>query len=204
MRNTVSDTPGKHPRFSYSSCGGGLFRVPSLFLLLMITTSLSFGNCLPHILSCLCWNYQLKHPTFWPRGGSINPWMNLPRQFHSIFLSQRQAHETAHVSIWIRLPLRAPTRSLVGWYRPEWASLCSMVKNLPAIPQETGSIPGLGRSPGEGHGNPLQYSCLKNPIGRGAWQATVHRVVKSWTWLKWLSTHWPEWWVVMIPSLPHP
>ena len=85
-----------------------------LFLLLMITTSLSFGNCLPHILSCLCWNCQLKHPTFWPRGGSINPWMNLPRQFHSIFLSQRQAHETAHVSIWIRLPLRAPTRSLVG------------------------------------------------------------------------------------------
>ena len=43
------------------------------------------------------------------------------------------------------------------------------------------SIPGLGRSPGRGHGNPLQYSCLENPTDRGAWQATVHRVTKSWT-----------------------
>ena len=41
---------------------------------------------------------------------------------------------------------------------------------------DPGSIPGLGRSPGEGNGNPLQYSCLGNPMDRGAWQATVHRV----------------------------
>ena len=47
-----------------------------------------------------------------------------------------------------------------------------------------GSIPGLGRSPGGGHGNPLQYSCLENPMDRGAWQATVHGVGKSRTWLK--------------------
>ena len=46
-----------------------------------------------------------------------------------------------------------------------------------------GSIPGLGRSPGEGNGNPLQYSCLKNSMDRGAWRATVHGVTKSWTWL---------------------
>ena len=46
-----------------------------------------------------------------------------------------------------------------------------------------GSIPGLGRSPGEGNGNPLQYSCLENPMDRGAWRATVHEVTKSWTWL---------------------
>ena len=46
--------------------------------------------------------------------------------------------------------------------------------------REAGSIPGLGRSPGEGHGNPLQYSCLENPMDRGPWQATVHRVTKSW------------------------
>ena len=44
-----------------------------------------------------------------------------------------------------------------------------------------GSIPGLGRSPGEGNGNPLQYSCLENPMDRGAWWATVHGVTKSWT-----------------------
>ena len=43
------------------------------------------------------------------------------------------------------------------------------------------SIPGSGRSSGEGNGNPLQYSCLENPMGGGAWQATVHGVTKSWT-----------------------
>ena len=46
---------------------------------------------------------------------------------------------------------------------------------------DLGSIPGLGRSPGVGHGNPLQYSCLENHIDRGAWQATVHGVTKSQT-----------------------
>ena len=44
---------------------------------------------------------------------------------------------------------------------------------------DLGSIPGLGRLPGEENGNPLQYSCLENPMDRGAWWATVHRVVKS-------------------------
>ena len=44
-----------------------------------------------------------------------------------------------------------------------------------------GSIPGLGRYPGEGNGYPLQYFCLENSMGRGAWQATVHVVTKSWT-----------------------
>ena len=46
---------------------------------------------------------------------------------------------------------------------------------------DPGSVPGLGRSPGEGDGNPLQYSCLGNPINRETWRATVHGVAKSWT-----------------------
>ena len=46
---------------------------------------------------------------------------------------------------------------------------------------DKGSIPGSGRPPGVGNGNPLQYSCLENPIDRGAWRATVHGVTKSWT-----------------------
>ena len=46
---------------------------------------------------------------------------------------------------------------------------------------DPGSVPGLGRSPGEGNGNPLQYSCLENPMDRGTGQATVHGVAKSWT-----------------------
>ena len=56
-----------------------------------------------------------------------------------------------------------------------------VVKNLSANAgdiRDVGSIPGLGRSPGGGHGNPLQYSCLENPTDRGAWQATVHRVTE--------------------------
>ena len=57
-----------------------------------------------------------------------------------------------------------------------------MVKNSPANAgdiREKGSIPGWGRSPGGGHGNPLQNSCLENPMDRGAWQAAVHGVAKS-------------------------
>ena len=51
-----------------------------------------------------------------------------------------------------------------------------------------GSIPVLGRSPGGGHGNPLKYSCLENPMDRGVWQTTVH-AVEEWTGLKQLSMH---------------
>ena len=57
-----------------------------------------------------------------------------------------------------------------------------MVKNPPADAgdiRDMGSIPGLGRSPGGGPGNPLQYSCLENPMDRGAWRATVPRVAQS-------------------------
>ena len=58
-----------------------------------------------------------------------------------------------------------------------------VVKNLPSSAgniRDMGSIPGLGKPPG-GFGNPLQYSCLENPMGRGAWWASVHGVSKSWT-----------------------
>ena len=66
-----------------------------------------------------------------------------------------------------------------------------MVKNPPASVEDirdAGSIPGLGRSTGEGHGNPLHYSGLENPLDREAWWATVHGVTKSPTQLKQLST----------------
>ena len=62
-------------------------------------------------------------------------------------------------------------------------------KNPPAKMKNMGSIHGLGRSPGEGNGNPLQYSCLENPMDRGTWWAIVHRVTKSQTQLKQLNTH---------------
>ena len=71
------------------------------------------------------------------------------------------------------------------------SQMALVVKNLPANAgdiRDVGSIPGLGRSPGGGHGNPLNYSCLENPMDRGAWQAAVHGVAKSRTRLKPLST----------------
>ena len=68
-----------------------------------------------------------------------------------------------------------------------WGTVCtyvsfhdgSTVKNPPVNTGVVGLIPGLGRSPGEGNGNPLQYSCLGNPMDRGAWWATVHGVTKE-------------------------
>ena len=71
-----------------------------------------------------------------------------------------------------------------------------MIKNPLANAEDTGdtgSIPGSGRSPGEGNGNPLQYSYLENPMDGGTWQATLHRVTKNQIWLKWLSTHRHDW-----------
>ena len=76
-----------------------------------------------------------------------------------------------------------------AWPRMGASQVALVVKNPPASSGDVramGSIPGSGRSPGEGHGNPLQYSCLENPMDRGAWRDTAHRVTKSWTWLKWL------------------
>ena len=68
-------------------------------------------------------------------------------------------------------------------YPVSWASQVVLeVKNLPAKAgdiRDVGSVPGLGRFPGGMHGNPLLYSCLENPMDRGAWRATVHRVTKS-------------------------
>ena len=66
------------------------------------------------------------------------------------------------------------------WEKPQYQHMHRLKRN-------TGSIAGSGRSPGGGHGNPLQYSCLENPIG--AWRATVHRVAKGQTRLKWIDTH---------------
>ena len=67
---------------------------------------------------------------------------------------------------------------------PRASQVALVVKNLPANAgdvRDAGSIPRSGRSPGGGHGNPLLYYCLENPMDRGAWWATVHGVTKSWT-----------------------
>ena len=83
--------------------------------------------------------------------------------------------------------------SLVNIYPGSWSAQYHLFQEIIGFPggsdgQEStcnvgdlGLIPGLGRSLGEGNGNPLQYSCLENPMDRGAWWATVHGVTKSWT-----------------------
>ena len=74
-----------------------------------------------------------------------------------------------------------------------WASQVGLVVKNPSANVEdirdAGSVPGLGRSLGEGHGNPLQYSCLENPMDRGAWRVTIPRVAKSQIQLKRQHTH---------------
>ena len=80
-----------------------------------------------------------------------------------------------------------------------WASQgARVVKNPPAYVgdiRDASLTPGSGRCPGERNGNPLQYSCLGNPMDRRAWQATGHRVTQSWTWLKRLSVD-----IVLVPA----
>ena len=95
-----------------------------------------------------------------------------------------------------------PIYSYVSLYQDVCFPSGSVVKNPPANEAAgTGSIPGLRRSPGEGNGKPVQYSCLENPMNRGAWPATVHGVAKSQTRLSnWAHTLYqdatlpgPEW-----------
>ena len=107
--------------------------------------------------------------------------------------SARQPCKGSYRGIWWSLfmyVLREAKKGFVTY--PRVSQMVLVVKNQPANPgalRDTVSIPGLGRSLGEGHCSPLQYSCLDNPMDRAAQWATVHRVAKSWTWRKQLSTH---------------
>ena len=110
--------------------------------------------------------------------------------------------------------------SILAWRIPwshkeldttEWLSLYQMALVLKDPPtdagdvRDAGSIPGSERSPGEGNGNPLQYSCLENPMDRGAWWATVHGVTKRHHWSDLAHTHVTDyiftWFLVNLYSL---
>ena len=93
---------------------------------------------------------------------------------------------------WVAMPpsgdLTDPEIKPASLESPELAGGFFTTKNFPGGAEvktsacsvgDLGSIPGLGRSPGGGNGNPLQYSCLENPLDRGAWQAAIHGVTKS-------------------------
>ena len=95
--------------------------------------------------------------------------------------------------IWNQSVVPCPVLTVSTCKSCVWATQVALVvKNLSVSGgdiRDASSIPGLGRSPGGGHGNPLQYSCLGNPTDRGNWWATVHGVTKKWTWPKQLNTH---------------
>ena len=80
----------------------------------------------------------------------------------------------------------------------------SVLKNLPANAGDAGSIPGLGRSTGGGNGNPPQYSCLGNPMDRGACWATVPGATESWKYLGTEHEHWPALATCLAPPLSLP
>ena len=82
-----------------------------------------------------------------------------------------------HLAHWVVLRTKVKLT-----FEAQASQVALVVKNLPASAgdiSDTGLIPGSGRSPGAGHGNPPQYFCLENPTDRGAWWASVHRVTKS-------------------------
>ena len=111
-----------------------------------------------------CWVHPLH---LLLRKGNQASWGSFPSAVPSSFLAP-EIPPSAPLGIFQALPL------------PEEAAL--VVKNSPANAgdiRHMGSIPGSGRSPGEGHGNPLQYSCLENPMNRVAWRAVVHEVAES-------------------------
>ena len=128
---------------------------------------------LPWYLSWQRIRLQCRRPWFdswvgkicWRRDGLPTP-VSWPGEFNEL------------CSLWGR---KAPDMTV--WLLLRASQVALVVKNLPTM-QETrdaGSLPGLGRSPGLGNGNPLQHSCLGNAMNRGAWRATVHGAIKSWT-----------------------
>ena len=135
------------------------------------------------------------------------PWVEEPGRLQSMGSIRVRHNWATSLSLfmhwrrkWQPIPVFLPGESqgrgsLVGchlWGRRvghDWSDLAAAagaweVKNLPANAGDLGWIPGLGRHPGEGNGNPLQYSCLGNAMDRGAWRVTIHGVAKSWTQLR--------------------
>ena len=113
----------------------------------------------------------------WRRAWQPTPVL-LPEEFHG----QRSSWATVHrvTSNWTPLKQFSIRSCLEYGFFPDFPG-GSDVKESACNGGDPSSIPGSGRSPGEGNGNPFQYSCLENPMDGGVWQATLHGVTKSWT-----------------------
>ena len=123
------------------------------------------------------------------------PPLHLPTSRHASFPCVMHILRSSHLEVLSCKPLdisyylRMLHLCSCFLFPPKASQVVLMVRNLPANARDTGSISGDGRCPGGGHGNPLQYSCLENPMDKAAWQATVHRVSKSRTQLTQLCTY---------------
>ena len=165
---------------------------PRLLLPSIFPSIKDFSNKI--VICCIRW------PKYWNFNFCINPsseysglisfrmnWLDL-LAVQGTFKSLLQHHSSKASILWCSAFFRD---SLVA----------QMVTRLPAM-RETHSIPGLERSPGEGNGNPLQYSCLENSMDGGAWWATVHGVAKNWTRLSnFTSSHFSFLYSTMLTSL---
>ena len=125
------------------------------------------------------------HAFLWDSGVASRPWPALAISASTVtgpsfFCESVSSQGFSSLCVYLCLSV-----SLSSYNRASQAAL--VVKNPPAHAgdiRDVGSVAGLGRSPGGGHGNPLQCSCLQSPMDRGAWQATIHSVAMSQTWPK--------------------
>ena len=151
-------------------------------------------------------NWWMDKPTVYPFNGSAlsngkagtskKPWMNLKRPNEVLEVRSKRLHVVwshLHEMSWKGTLIETESRSVVilGWGWEQGLAKNGGITRMVGLPgssvgQESacsagdlGSIPGWGRSPEEGNGSPLQYSCLENPMDRRAWRATVHRATKS-------------------------
>ena len=140
-----------------------------------------------HLMSS--WNIKLEAKHLWNQIPLINT---------AAILKPTSRSERGKFLTWLHsVPGLLDTASLLWWSFSaslginRASQVALVVKNPLANTgdiRDMGSVPGLGRSSGGGHGNPSQDSCRENPRDRGAWWVTVHRVTNSWTQLEWLST----------------
>ena len=129
--------------------------------------------------------------------------MNYPESSHTEILNQRPFFQVRSLSRFQGFDMDVFRGNLAAFGLSRWLSGKESACNAGAT-GDWGLISRSGRSPGGGHGNPLQYPCLGNPMDRGAWQATVRGVSKSWTRLS--STHLAAFFHMAFapPTLPHP
>ena len=136
-------------------------------------------HALHHSICCLSWvpacvrSSFICQPWSWSQlhtkaGHSQNPLERAPRSISKGFLRMETTSDR-----------KATWESLDSGDLYKASLVAQMLKNMPASAGDPASIPGSGRSPGEGNGNSLQYSCLENSMDRGAWRATVHGIAKS-------------------------